>query len=145
MSRLSLVVVNTWPCGDTPPLSKIKISKIGHRHVLSSPKLGLEPKFHDPGTFGGFGKRGQTDRQTDRQNHRLVCCVVIIMIDWSFDWGVNVWLCYSRVSQNTSYLNVEVVDKLSFVEIVGGYPHRHKGNYLWHRIIEGELELKTIF
>ena len=21
------------------------------------------PKFHDPGTFGGFGKRGQTHRQ----------------------------------------------------------------------------------
>ena len=29
-------------------------------HVRSWPKVGLEPKFHDPGTFGGFGKRGQT-------------------------------------------------------------------------------------
>ena len=46
---------------------KIKILKIGLRHVLSWPKLGLEPKFHDPGTFGGFGKRGQTDRQTHTQ------------------------------------------------------------------------------
>ena len=46
---------------------KIKISKIGLRHVLSWPKLGLEPKFHDPGTFGGFGKREHTHRQTDRQ------------------------------------------------------------------------------
>ena len=36
---------------------KIKISKIGLRHVLSWPKLGLEPKFHDPGTFDGFGKQ----------------------------------------------------------------------------------------
>ena len=45
---------------------KIKISKIGLRHVLSWPKLGLEPKFHDPGTFGGFGKRGQTHTQTDK-------------------------------------------------------------------------------
>ena len=43
---------------------KMKNSKIGLRHVLSWPKLGLEPKFHDPGTFGGFGKRGQTNRQT---------------------------------------------------------------------------------
>ena len=43
-----------------PPL-KIKISKIGLRHVSSWPKL--VPKFHDPGTFGGFGKRGQTHRQ----------------------------------------------------------------------------------
>ena len=42
---------------------KIKISKIGLRHILSWPKLGLEPKFHDPGTFGGFGKRKQTDIQ----------------------------------------------------------------------------------
>ena len=29
-----------------PPL-KIKIWKIGLRHVLSWPKLGVEPKFHD--------------------------------------------------------------------------------------------------
>ena len=42
---------------------KIIISEIGLRHVLSWPNLGLEPKFHDPGTFGGFGKRGQTHRQ----------------------------------------------------------------------------------
>ena len=39
---------------------KMKNSKIGLRHVLSWPKLGLEPKFHDPGTFGGFGKREQS-------------------------------------------------------------------------------------
>ena len=38
----------------------------GFRHVLSWPKLGLEPKFHDPGTFGGFGKREQTYRQTHK-------------------------------------------------------------------------------
>ena len=42
-----------------PPL-KIKISKIGLRHVLSWPKLGLEPKFYESGTFGGFGKREQS-------------------------------------------------------------------------------------
>ena len=42
---------------------KIKISKMELRHVLSWPKLVLEPKFHDPGSFGGFGKRGQTNRQ----------------------------------------------------------------------------------
>ena len=41
---------------------KIKISKIGLRHVLSWPKVGLEPKFHDPGTFGGFGKREHTHK-----------------------------------------------------------------------------------
>ena len=34
------------------------------RHVLSWPKLGLQSKFHDPGTFGGFRKRRQTDKQT---------------------------------------------------------------------------------
>ena len=33
---------------------KIKISKIGLRHVLSWPKLGLEPKLHDPGQGGRF-------------------------------------------------------------------------------------------
>ena len=48
-----------------PPL-KIKISKIGLRLALSWAKLGLEPKFHDPGTFGGFGKREQTYTQTDK-------------------------------------------------------------------------------
>ena len=31
---------------------------------LSWPKEGLEPKCHDPGTFGGFGKREHTNRQT---------------------------------------------------------------------------------
>ena len=51
-------IFNTGPYGD-PPL-KIKISKIGLRHVLSWPKLGLEPKFHESGTFGGFGKREQS-------------------------------------------------------------------------------------
>ena len=54
-------IFNTGPYGD-PPL-KIKISKIGLRTDLSWPKLGLEPKFHDPGTFGGFGKREHTDIQ----------------------------------------------------------------------------------
>ena len=44
---------------------KIKISKIGLRHVLSWPKfqLGLEPRFQEPVTFSGFEKRGQTDMQ----------------------------------------------------------------------------------
>ena len=39
---------------------KIKISKIGLSSDLSWPKLGLEPKFHEPGTFGGFGKHEQS-------------------------------------------------------------------------------------
>ena len=49
-----------------PSPLKIKISKIGLRHVLSWPKLGLEPNFHEPGTFGGFGKREQTHTLTTR-------------------------------------------------------------------------------
>ena len=32
-------------------------------HVLSWPKLGLEPTFHKTGTYGGWGKREQTERQ----------------------------------------------------------------------------------
>ena len=51
-------IFNTGPYGDTP--LKINILKIGLRHVLSWPKLGLEPQFHESGTFGGFGKRGQS-------------------------------------------------------------------------------------
>ena len=39
---------------------KIKLLKIGLRSDLSWAKVGLEPKFHDPGSFGGFGKREQT-------------------------------------------------------------------------------------
>ena len=31
--------------------------EIGLRHVLSWPKIGVEPKFHEAGGFGGFGKR----------------------------------------------------------------------------------------
>ena len=45
------------------PSLEMKISKIGLRHVLSWPKLGLEPQFHDLVTFGGFGKHGHTDSQ----------------------------------------------------------------------------------
>ena len=45
-------IFNTGPHGT--PL-KIKISKIGLRHVLSWPKLGLGPKLHD-------------NRQTHRQD-----------------------------------------------------------------------------
>ena len=55
-------IFNTGPYGD-PPL-KIKISKIGLPSDLSWPKLGLKPKFHEPGTFGGFGKREQTHPHT---------------------------------------------------------------------------------
>ena len=43
---------------------KIKISKIGLGSDSSWPKLGLEPKFHETWTFGGFGKRGQTNKHT---------------------------------------------------------------------------------
>ena len=53
---------NTGPYGDCR--LKIKISKIELRHVLSWPKVDLEPKFHDPGTFGGFGKREHTHKHT---------------------------------------------------------------------------------
>ena len=42
----------------------IKILKIGLRSDLSWPKVSLEPKFHEPGTFGGFGNREHTDRHT---------------------------------------------------------------------------------
>merc|ERR1711923_206875 len=52
------LIFNTGPYGE-PPL-KIKILKIGLRSDLRWPKLGLEPKFHDPGTFGGFGKCEQS-------------------------------------------------------------------------------------
>ena len=39
---------------------KMKNSKLGLRHVLSGPKLCLESKFNDPGTFGCFGEHEQT-------------------------------------------------------------------------------------
>ena len=41
------MIFNTGPYGE--PHLKIKILKIGLRHVLSWPKLGLEPKFHEAG------------------------------------------------------------------------------------------------
>ena len=57
-------IFNTGPYGD-PPL-KIKILKIGLRSDLSWPKVGLESKSHEPGTFGGLGKREQTNTHTDK-------------------------------------------------------------------------------
>ena len=71
-------IFNTGPYGD-PPL-KIKISKFGLRHVLSWPKVGLESTFHDPGTFGGFGKREQTDTQTLRQDSCFISIDVAMTI-----------------------------------------------------------------
>ena len=53
---------NTGPYGDPP--FKIKILKIGLHSDLSWPQSGLEPKFHDLETFGGFGKREQTHINT---------------------------------------------------------------------------------
>ena len=54
------------------------MSKIGLRRVLSWHKLGLKPKFHDPGTFDGFGKREQTHTQTDPQDS---CFISIDLIE----------------------------------------------------------------
>ena len=48
--------------------------KIELRSDPGWPKLGLEPKFHEPGTFGGFRKCEQTDRHTS--------CFISIDIDW---------------------------------------------------------------
>ena len=58
--RVAIIFANTGSYGDRGPPLKIKILKIGLSSDLSWPKLGLEPKFHDPGTFGGFGKREHT-------------------------------------------------------------------------------------
>ena len=43
---------------------EMKMSKIGLCSDLSWPKLGMESKFHEPGTFGGFGKRKHTNIHT---------------------------------------------------------------------------------
>ena len=42
------------------------------------PKLGLEPKFHEPGTFGGFGNREQT--HTHRQDSCFISIDTIYLI-----------------------------------------------------------------
>ena len=44
------------------PLLEITILKIGLRHVLSWPKIGIEPNIHDAGSFGGFGKCEETNK-----------------------------------------------------------------------------------
>ena len=46
---------------------KMKNSKIG---FVMFPHRRREPKFHEAGTFGGSGKRGQTDTQTHKQTHK---------------------------------------------------------------------------
>ena len=72
LSRYSIDDMGEIPISSGFSPLKIKISKIGLRSDLSWPKLGLEPKFHEPGTFGGFGKREQTDTQDS----------CFISIDW---------------------------------------------------------------
>ena len=59
--HMKITFLNTGPYGD--PTLKIKILTIWLPHVLSWPKLGLEPKCHDAGSFGGFGKCEHTDKQ----------------------------------------------------------------------------------
>ena len=54
------LIFYTEPYGE----AKNKILKSGFLHAREDHKIGPEPKFHDPGTFGGFGKRGQTDTHT---------------------------------------------------------------------------------
>ena len=49
-------IFNTGPYGE--PTLKNKILKIALRSDLRWPKLGLGPKRHDPGTFGGFISSG---------------------------------------------------------------------------------------
>ena len=87
--RHACLLLKSWNTGQygEPPL-KIKISKIGLRSDLSWPKLGLEPKFHEPGTFGGFGKREQTHTHTDRQDscfisiYYTIACHDISALKW---------------------------------------------------------------
>ena len=52
------LIFNTGPYGDSP--LKIKILKCGFLRAREDQKIGTEPKFHDPGTFGGFGKCEQS-------------------------------------------------------------------------------------
>ena len=66
-------IFNTGPYGD-PPL-KMKISKIGLRHVLSWPKLGLEPKFHDPGPLVALEN---ANKQTDTQDSCFISIDIFV-------------------------------------------------------------------
>ena len=52
----------------------MKVIVINRKWVLSWPKLDLEPKFHDPGTFGGIGKK-----MTNKQDS---CFISIDVIDY---------------------------------------------------------------
>jgi len=67
-------------------VKKIKILKIGLRSDLSWPKVVLEPKYHEPGTFGGFGKREQTNRQ-DSCFISIDVCIYFILFSYHGGWG----------------------------------------------------------
>ena len=54
---------------------KIKISKIGLRHVPTRPKWRLEPKFHEAGTLGGFGKHALYLLFTLLIHHAIWTCI----------------------------------------------------------------------
>ena len=59
---------------------KIKILKIGLRSDLNWPKVALEPKFHELGTFGGLGKREHTDRQDSSMIIKHDSCMYVCML-----------------------------------------------------------------
>ena len=44
------------------------------------PKVGLEPKFPEAGTFRGFGKREQTNKQTGRQDSCFISKDIALIV-----------------------------------------------------------------
>ena len=74
------------------PLKIKKKSKIGLRSDLSWPKLAIEPKCHDPGTFGGFGKQ-ITPRHTDT----LDSCFISIKGNTAFMSWLESWFRIDKI------------------------------------------------
>ena len=75
---------NTGPYGD--PLKNQNFENRASTCFKLAPKLGLEPKFHESGTFDGFGKRGQSfilgplvaEKKVDRHAYIQDSCFISI-------------------------------------------------------------------
>ena len=92
------------------PHVKIKPSKVGLLHVFSWPKLGLEPKCHDPGTFGGFGRKAnaigsQLDAKGPRRS-RQNPQYVQNPYDHLHDIRITLWVEYVISQQTWSVINL---------------------------------------
>ena len=101
-----------------PPL-KSRNSKIRLHSVLSWPKIGIEPKFHEDVTSGGWDYRGQTDRQTTFLNYICRCLLQALYFHCPLSSLIRI-LAFSTGEINTlSFVDMRIWQQLCLKAVIG--------------------------